>query len=330
MKKPYKVAFAGFRHGHIYALLSLMNASDDFEVVAYCEEDEATRQAINAEGKIAVTHDDFDAMLASVDCDVIAIGDYFAKRGALAIRALQAGKHVIADKPLCTDMGELEQIERLAREKNLRVGCMLDLRASPAIAGAQRIIREGRLGKVTQILFTGQHPLNRDSRPDWYFEQGKHGGTITDIASHSLDIIPWLAGSPFGSVTAAREWQAFDVRSDYFKDAAQMMFTLENGCGVMGDVSYSAPTTFGYSHPSYWRFTIWGTGGMLEFHPGSKTIDAYFDGSKVMQSLPVDNEQTTPFLVAFLADLRGQPTELDTACVLAGARNVLRLQQAAG
>ena len=48
----------------------------------------------------------------------------------------------------------------------------------------------------------------------------------------------------------------------------------------MGDVSYSAPSTFGYTHPSYWRFTFWGTLGMLECNVGSQTVAAYFDGKK--------------------------------------------------
>jgi predicted dehydrogenase len=329
MKTPCKVAFVGFRHGHIYSLLSQMNASQDFEVTAICEEDDDARQAAQASAKLVFTHTKFEALLKDAKCDVVAIGDYFAKRGSLAIQALHAGKHVISDKPLCTDLAELAEIERLAKSNRLRVGCMLDLRSSQAISCVKRLIEAGRLGRVTQILFTGQHPLNRDSRPEWYFEKGKHGGTITDIASHALDIIPWMTGAAFARVTAAREWQAFDVRSDYFKDAAQMMFVLGNGCGVMGDVSYSAPSTIGYQHPSYWRFTVWGTKGMVEFQAGSPSIRAYYDGAKEPETIAADGEQPKPYLQSFLDDLRGMPTELDTACVIAGARDVLLVQQAA-
>ena len=330
VSKTYKVAFVGFRHGHIHSLLTQMQAAPDFEVVACCEEDAETRRELAAEGKVAITHASFDTLLESVPCEVIAIGDYFAKRGSLALRALRAGRHVIADKPLCTDLGELDEMRRLAQAGGLRVGCMLDLRASRAIATVRGLIRDGRLGKITQVLFTGQHPLNRATRPAWYFEPGMHGGTINDIASHALDIIPWMTGSAFARVTAAREWQAFDVRSDSFRDAAQMMFELENGCGVMGDVSYSAPSSVGYSHPCYWRFTVWGTLGMVEFKASSTTIDAYFDGSAEVQHLPVVDVPPQNYLDAFRDDLRGAATELDTACVLEGARNVLLLQQAAG
>ena len=329
MSQKFKVAFAGFRHGHIDSLLETMNASDDFDVVACCEEDEATRRSLADKGTVAITHERFADVLENVPCDVIAIGDYYAKRGSIAIQALKAGRHVIADKPLCTDLGELDEIRSLAKARALCVGCMLDLRSSRALAAVRRLVAEGRLGKITQILFTAQHPLNRDTRPSWYFEPGKHGGTVNDIGSHAVDIIPWIAGSSIAKITAAREWQAFDVRSDSFCDAAQVMFELDNGAGVMGDVSYSAPSTFGYTHPSYWRFTFWGTLGMLECNVGSQTVAAYFDGEKEPLRISVDSENPKSYLDAFLDDLRGIPTELDTDCVLASARDALLLQQAA-
>lgn len=325
----HKVAFAGFRHGHIIGLLNLMRESDDFEVTALCEEDGAARRAAEKATGLVFTHTRFNDMLREAECEIVAIGDYFARRGALAIAALGAGKHVIADKPLCTDLVELEEIGCLARANGLRVGCMLDLRASRAIGAARDLIRQGRLGRITQVMFTGQHPLNRDTRPEWYFEEGRHGGTITDIASHALDIIPWMTGAAFSKATAARAWQAFDVRSKYFKDAAQMMFELDNGCGVMGDVSYSAPSSFGYSHPCYWRFTVWGTRGMLEFKAGAEAVTLFADGATAPETVAASGLQPRTYLQSFLEDLRGQATELDTACVLQGARDVLLIQQAA-
>lgn len=329
MNKHFKVAFAGFRHGHIGSLLKNMKASDDFEVVACCEENEATRRSLATKGTVEITHERFADVLENVPCDVIAIGDYYAKRGSMAIQALKAGRHVIADKPLCTDLGELEEIRSLAKADGLCVGCMLELRSSRALAVARRLVAEGRLGKITQILFTGQHPLNRNTRPSWYFEAGKHGGTINDIGSHAFDIIPLIAGSGIAKITAAREWQAFDVRSDSFRDAAQVMLELDNGCGVMGDISYSAPSTFGFTHPSYWRFTFWGTLGMVECNAASKTVAAYFDGEKEPLQIPVDSENPKSYLDAFLDDLRGIPTELDTNRVLASARDALLIQRAA-
>ena len=69
MSQKFKVAFAGFRHGHIDSLLETMNASDDFDVVACCEEDEATRRSLADKGTVAITHERFADVLENVPCD---------------------------------------------------------------------------------------------------------------------------------------------------------------------------------------------------------------------------------------------------------------------
>ena len=124
-------------------------------------------------------------MLEETDCDAIAIGDYYAQRGSLIIQALSHGKHVISDKPLCTSLDELDEIERLAAAKSLKVNCMLDMRDSAPFISVRKLIRQGLIGEVHAITFGGQHPLLLGKRPAWYFEPGKHGGTINDIVIHA-------------------------------------------------------------------------------------------------------------------------------------------------
>ncbi|MBR5680088.1 MAG: Gfo/Idh/MocA family oxidoreductase, partial [Clostridia bacterium] len=261
-----KIAFAGLRHDHITMLYNETVKSPELEICAVCEEDAAARQTflkLHGENRAPV-YDSLEKMLAEVPCDIVATGDYYGKRGSVVLRALEAGRHVIADKPLCTSLAELDAIEKAAREKHLAVGLMLDLRTNPQFVQARKMVLSGELGKIVQIQFNGQHPLLPTSRPHWYFEPGKHGGTINDIAIHAIDYVPWLTGQEIRSFTAARTWQAFDSSCDCFNDAAQFMFVLENGCGVLGDVSYSEPDSHGYKMPQYWRFTVWGTRGVLE------------------------------------------------------------------
>lgn len=155
-----KLAFAGFRHGHILSLCELAGRSREIAVVAACEEDEAARQELMARGKVRITHADFGQLLEQVECDAVAIGDCFGRRGSLAIEALSRGKHVISDKPLCTRLDELDRIERLAQERGLRVGCMLTMRDSAPMLGLRALVQEGALGEIHAIAFGGQHPLD--------------------------------------------------------------------------------------------------------------------------------------------------------------------------
>jgi predicted dehydrogenase len=104
------------------------------------------------------THDSYAALLADPAIDLIAIGDTYGARGAMVIAALEAGKHVISDKPLCTSLKELETIQTLARSRQLKLGLMLDLRYSPSAGPVERLIRSGQLGDIQAIFFSGQHP----------------------------------------------------------------------------------------------------------------------------------------------------------------------------
>ncbi|MHB0879027.1 MAG: Gfo/Idh/MocA family protein, partial [Anaerolineae bacterium] len=231
-----RFAFVGFRHGHILSLYDLARSREDIEIVAVCEEDAATRAQLAAAGKVQVTHSSYQDVLDQVPCDVVAVGDYFGKRGSRAIEALRHGKHVVSDKPICTSLAELDEIERLAAAKNLSVGCQLDMRDGGTILEARRRLLAGEIGSVHTIVATGQHPLLYGQRPGWYFEPGKHGGTINDIAVHATDAIPWMTDLPFAQLEAARAWNARLPQEPIFQDAAQFMATLSNGCGVLCDV----------------------------------------------------------------------------------------------
>lgn len=324
---PLKLAFAGFRHGHILSLYELAGRSVDIQVVAAAEDDAPTRQALA--GQVQFTHETCEEMLAQVQCDAVAIGDYYARRGGLAIAALERGRHVISDKPLCTSLAELDQIEKLARTGGLKVGCMLTMRDAAPALGLRALVREGALGQVHAIAFGGQHPLMLGSRPSWYFEPGKHGGTLNDIGIHAFDALPWITGLEFKAINAARSWNAFAPQFPHFRDGGQVMLTMAGGCGVLGDVSYFSPDRAGYSLPLYWRLTLWGREGVAETSATATAISLALAGDEKLRQLPLPPGREGGYLQDFLAEVGGQPAELDTGAVLKAARLALRVQQAA-
>ena len=325
-----RFGFAGFRHSHAYGLYKQVAGMDGIVVAGACEEDEAAREEAVRNG-VEITHANLEELLAETPCDVIAIGDYFARRGSLAIRALAAGKHVLVDKPLCTGLDELDEIDRLSREKGFKVGCMLTMRDMPQIIGVRELIRAGTIGDVQAISFGGQHPLNRGTRPAWFFEPGKHGGTINDIAIHAVDCIPWVTGLEFSLVKCARCWNAYVPDAPYFKDGAQMMLTMNNGCGVLGDVSYFMPSPAGYSLPYYWRMTFFGSRGLIETSAGARETTLALFGAQGTESRPLPEGVPGGYLRSFLKDIRGEVEEgaLDTEEVLRATRVALTVQRAA-
>ena len=325
-----RLAFVGFRHGHVMGLWKAANAHPDVQVVAACEEDAATAAALPGKG-VTVTHRDYRQVLRDVPCDAVAVGDYFGRRGEIVAAALEAGKHVIADKPVCTSLAELDRIEQLVATGNRAVGCLLDLRDHGVYRAMRRLIREGAIGEVITVVLTAQHPLLPATRPGWYFENGKHGGTINDIGVHAIDLIPWMTGRRISEAVAARAWNARVDDFPHFQDAAQFMLRLDNGGGVLADVSYLAPDGTGYTPPQYWRVTCHGTGGFVEGNYNERVVRIAAGDDKAPREIPADADVPGGCLDAFLLEVSGRRDDdrLTTDQVLDASRRALRIQDAA-
>ena len=292
------IAFVGFRHNHIMGLYQQCMACEEVTVVGAYEEDETARK--EAQKSVTVPfYDSYDALLNDKNVEAVAVGDYYGIRGERITKALEAGKHVIADKPICTSLDELADIAALSQRNSLKVSCMLDLRYGCAMRTAKRMIEEGKLGTIHAVNFTGQHPLNWGTRPGWYFEEGKHGGTINDLAIHGVDAVRYITGKDYVRTVGVRTWNAFADKAPDFKDCAQFIAEYEGGIGVTADVSYSVISGLPESMPGYWRFTVWGTEGTLEFRYGDKELVYASNASKKIETIPAD-EVTDTILSDFL------------------------------
>lgn len=326
----FSVGIVGFRHGHIQDLVTRIQGQAELSLVAVCEEHEATRAAVEAQNLGVPVYSSYSAMLDAVSLDIVAVGDAFGLRGGRVIEALERGSHVIGDKPLCTRRSELETIKKLAQEKSLCVGCMLDLRDSANFAALRNVVQAGSIGEVSAISFGGQHPLLPNTRPSWYFDVDLHGGTLNDVGIHAFDLIPWITGLEFAAVETARVWNPMAPQHPHFQSAAQVTLTLSNGAGVQGDVSYLVPDSFGYVLPQYWRTTIWGTKGVAETQVKADGVSLYRAGASAPELVTAP---ATPggYLQAFLNEIAGkvQPGAATTASNLRTQEVSILIQEAA-
>jgi predicted dehydrogenase len=325
-----RFAFIGFQHPHVWDLVTRAGAHPDIEIVAMCEEDANTRTRLAGDPRVKLTHSDHRAMLAEVACDAVVVGEWFAKRGRVVLDCLAAGRHVLADKPMCTTLAEHDEIVRVATAGKLTVGMMLDMRDSGVFIKVRELVRAGEIGEIRSAALGGQHPLLPGVRAGWYHEAGKHGGTINDIALHGLDLVPWVTGQALRRVTAARVWATGVPADSHFLNAGQCILELANGAGLMVDVSYVAPNSFGYTLPLYWRLTLWGSLGVLEASLTTKEITLYKEGEKTARTVPIAAPNPGGYLTAFLQELHGQPgASLTQAEIFRASWVSLKAQEAA-
>ena len=315
--------FCGFRHGHVFSLYERVKSSAETAVVSAFEADEAARKAAEDQGVIfnCSTYAD---MLADKNIDVIAFGGAYGDRAAAVKQAIAAGKHVLSDKPFCISLADLDEITELLKKHKVVLGCMFDLRTNPNLYTAAKLIKEGAIGEVNGVQFNGMHPLNYGTRPSWYFEKGMHGGTINDIAIHLFDLLPSLTGHKVQKIISAFGGNVNFPEVPYFSNAGALMLTLDNGACVNGDVSYFAPS---FAAPSYWRFTIGGSKGMIEFNYSTPGVLLMQHGC---ENRTVEPENAhSDYFDAFLSEVGGKKSSPCMEEILQTARWALLAQQVA-
>ena len=114
----YGILFCGFRHSHINGLYKKVEESALFECVGCVEPNDDARKAAEETLGAKFLDKSYDEWLKE-DFDIVAIGCAYGDRGQAVIKALEAGKHVIADKPICITLKEYKKYQ--LKQKNGKV-----------------------------------------------------------------------------------------------------------------------------------------------------------------------------------------------------------------
>lgn len=166
------------------------------EVVAVVSERMA-RPLEDAPGARATT--DLDAVLADPAVEALSICTPTDSHLRLALRALDAGKHVLLEKPLASSVEEGEALRRRAAEGPGIVMVAHVVRFFPGYAAVRDLVRRGDLGEVTEARAVR---LTSDpDRPAWLRDEARSGGLLVDLAVHDFDQLLLLLG-PAVRVTA--------------------------------------------------------------------------------------------------------------------------------
>ncbi|WP_433572871.1 Gfo/Idh/MocA family protein [Streptomyces sp. CA-251247] len=140
--------------------------------------------------------------------DVCTPGDSHAE---IAIAALEAGKHVLCEKPLANSVAEAEAMTAAAERARARGQVAMvgfNYRRVPAIAYARKLIGEGRLGTLRHLRFTYLQDwlVDPDFPLTWRLQREHAGsGALGDLGAHIVDLAQYLAGESLVGVSALSE-----------------------------------------------------------------------------------------------------------------------------
>lgn len=132
-------------------------------------------------------------VLARTDVDIVHIATPPATHGPFAIAALEAGKHVLAEKPLAVTGSEADRVAETSRRTGRRVTVNFILRHSPIVSMVQRILREGALGEPLRAYFENYAQDEILPPSHWFWDRSLSAGIFVEHGVHFFDLYrQWL------------------------------------------------------------------------------------------------------------------------------------------
>ncbi len=250
---PVSAALLGVEHPHSLAhLRTLQQLSEVTHIYLWDESEEAlARVSKEMPDKVAGTFTNLDELLAKDDIFFViaAVRNNLGKE--VFIRCFEAGKHVMAEKPVGRNAAETMAVLEASQKARRNLGVCYQNRANAVIQEAKRIVAAGALGPLMTVEMRMLTTAVRFRKPEtWMFSKEKAGGgMLTWLGCHYIDLMRYMTGDEIVSVQAeiaTRSVEKIDV-----EDVAVLSMRLKSGAVASLHVGYIlALSGSGYHNPS--------------------------------------------------------------------------------
>jgi len=227
-------------------------------LVAVCDR-AADRARAVAEPRGIPVYTDYQAALDDGMVDAVYLCTPVHLHVPQAIAALQAGKHVLVEKPVALSYPEAQTLVQAAAQSDRQCGVAYFRRFTPKYAMAREMLAKGEFGRVVLVRLTYFSWFNPNPDDPKYWRvvpERSGGGPISDMGTHMLDVLIGLLGMP-ETVFAKAETL---VQPYAVEDASVAILTMPGGAQVVASFHWCSQT---WSH----EFEIVGTEAKVKWHP---------------------------------------------------------------
>ena len=198
----------------------------EFRLAGLCDRDERRLEDFRCQNPGMECESDLDVALSNPDLEAVAIATPPHTHYALVRAALEAGKHVLVEKPLARTADEAAELMELADERGLVLMPGHTFLYSPSVNKVRNLIQDGTLG---EIYFVTSSRMN--------LGKYQQDGVVLDLAPHDLSILLHWLGKPLVEVTA----NGRSVYQEGVHETAFLTMAFEGGAQANVQLSWLAP-----------------------------------------------------------------------------------------
>lgn len=258
------------------------NAHSSCHVTDICDLSQAKLSEVSARNPSCRTHTDPSDILNNPEIDIVSIASFDNHHANQIIQALDNGKHVFAEKPICLTEEELEKIvAALKRNPSLSFGSNLILRKTPRFLELKRLVDSGALGDIYHLSGSYDYGRLQKIHSGWRseipFYSVFHGGGI-----HLLDMAMWVTGYKPSKVFAVGN--NISSHQTAFKGPDTISALMEN----VGGSTFSITSNYASVTPHHHTLSAYGTRGTFEqTHRGAAYMFSRSPDAKVTEDTSV-------------------------------------------
>jgi predicted dehydrogenase len=190
---PVRIGILGAARIAPTALIKPAKENADVVVTAVAARDVARGKAFAAKHDIARVHDSYEALIGDPDIDAVYNPLPNSLHGKWTRAALEAGKHVLCEKPFTANALEAREIAELAKTSDRVVMEAFHYRYHPFASRVEQIIASGELGTLQRVEVSNCFWIPKSS--DIRYDYSLGGGALMDLGSYAVDMLRAFGGS---------------------------------------------------------------------------------------------------------------------------------------
>lgn len=279
-KKKYRVGMIGVGWGALVQTPGF-RAVDGFEVAALCSRRQESVEKAGERLGISDLSTDWKSFVKRDDLDIISVSSPVGHHVSMSIAALEAGKHVVCEKPAALDASSAKDLMQAGEQSGLATAMSFETRWIPHRLAIWEQVNKGLIGNPYFVRICQQasywHPSHAPQSP-WMYKRDEGGGYLMGLQSHDIDFVQKLFGKPIAvcadvkTTIAKREMadgSVIDVDAD---DTATLLLRLDSGATAVLSASVVGAHTAGQT------IDIFGEDGTLVYDGAHIKSGAASDG----------------------------------------------------